>query len=293
MVETRQGGLGRYLREAFLFRWNLLGLIGAAAAAALSPFPAAALPLVAAAELAYLAGLVTIPRFRKAVDAQQAARLRAEDADGAVVARLENLLFNLSADGRERFESLRTRCVRMRALGRGARGRAEPGPERGDELQSPALDRMLWVFLRLLHTQDSLRHFLQSTPEPELEQRVEALRRELEQAQQAKDERIVRSLTDSLASAQLRLDNYRTAKSNEHFVGVELDRIEQKIQVLSEQAVNRQDPDLLSSQVDSAAESVRQTEKTIGELQAITGLVEDLDEPPAILDARFEEIMKR
>jgi hypothetical protein len=57
--------------------------------------------------------------------------------------------------------------------------------------------------------------------------------------------------------------------------------------------VNRQAPDALSSQVDSAAESVRQTEKTIGELQSITGLVEDLDEPPAILEADLEWVLKR
>src|ERR671930_314871 len=36
-------------------------------------------------------------------------------------------------------------------------------------------------------------------------------------------------------------------------------------------AVNRQDPDFLSSQVDSAAESMRQTEKAVTELQHLTG----------------------
>lgn len=292
MAEQRRSGLGRYLREAFLLRWNLLALLGAAGAAALSPIPGAALPLVAAGELVYLAGLVSIPRFRKAVDARHAARSRVAD-QGAGDARLEHLLVNLSRDGRERFENLRERCLRMRAIARGTRGKSGPEAERGDELQSPALERMLWVFLRLLHTQDALQHFLRATPERELAEGVASLRRELEEAQKANDERIVRSLTDSLASAQLRLDNHRTAKSNEHFVGVELDRIEQKIQALAELAVNRQDPDLLSSQVDSAAESVRQTEKTIGDLQAITGVVEDLDEPPAILDSRFDEIGQR
>lgn len=296
MAEARRAGLGGYLREAFLFRWNLLAVIGGVGAAALSPFAPVALPLVAAAELTYLAGMVSLPRFRKAVDARRAAGARVPAAEGGGTARLEQLLASLSHEGRERFEQLRERCVRMRSLARGARGRSGPGPEQGDELQSPALDRMLWVFLRLLHAQDALRLFLRAVPERELEERVEALRRELEQAQQAqqaRDERIARSLTDSLASAQVRLDNHRTAKQNERFVGVELDRIEQKIQMLSEQAVNRQDPDLLSSQVDSAAESVRQAEKTIGDLQAITGIAEDLAEPPAILSSRFEEVEKR
>ena len=71
---------------------------------------------------------------------------------------------------------------------------------------------------------------------------------------------------------------------------IELDRIEEKIQTLAEAAVNRQDPDFISRQVDSAAESMRHTEQTIAQLQAITGLVENLDEPPAILEADLQEI---
>ena len=66
-------------------------------------------------------------------------------------------------------------------------------------------------------------------------------------------------------------------------------RIEEKIHALSEAAVNRQDPDFITSQVDSVAESMRQTEQTLSQLQAITGLVEDLDAPPPILAAELEE----
>ncbi len=81
--------------------------------------------------------------------------------------------------------------------------------------------------------------------------------------------------------AELRLDNYGRARKNAEFVSIELDRIEGKIQALAEMAVNRQDPDFLSSQVDSAAESMRQTEKAVSELQHLTGLADQLDEPPA------------
>jgi hypothetical protein len=66
----REAGLRDYLKEAFFFRWNLLFLLGGAAAAALTPLAPALLPLVAAGELAYLAGLVSVPRFRAAIDAK-------------------------------------------------------------------------------------------------------------------------------------------------------------------------------------------------------------------------------
>src|SRR6266566_3184074 len=70
------GGMSDYLKEAFLFRWNLLLFLGSTAAAALTPASGILLPLVAAGELTYLAGLVSIPRFRAAIDAKVHAGVR-------------------------------------------------------------------------------------------------------------------------------------------------------------------------------------------------------------------------
>src|ERR1700704_4371885 len=68
----RVGGAGvkEYLKRAFLYRWNLLVFFGGVAAAFLTPWPDAVLPLVLAAEAAYLGGLVSTPKFRDAIDAQ-------------------------------------------------------------------------------------------------------------------------------------------------------------------------------------------------------------------------------
>src|SRR4029079_8391061 len=70
MAEPKKAGLFRYLKEAFLFRWNLLLLGGAGAAALLPGHADVALPLVAAAEVSFLAGLVALPRFQAAIDAR-------------------------------------------------------------------------------------------------------------------------------------------------------------------------------------------------------------------------------
>ena len=128
--------------------------------------------------------------------------------------------------------------------------------------------------------------------EQEITSRPEDLRQKLAAAQTGGDERVVRSLQDSLASAELRLDNLGRAKKNAEFVAIELDRIEGKIQALAEMSVNRQDPDFLSSQVDSAAESMRQTEKAVSELQHLTGLGDQLEEPPAIMEADLREVLR-
>jgi hypothetical protein len=123
--------------------------------------------------------------------------------------------------------------------------------------------------------------------------RLDGLRKSLETAQKGTDERVTKSLQDSVAMGELRLDNFQRAKKNAEFVSLELDRIEGKIQALAEMAVNRQDPDFLSGQADAAAESMRQTEKAVSELQHLTGLGEQLEEPPPILESDLRQVLKQ
>ena len=287
--------IASYLKEAFFFRWNLLFFLGAAAAAVITPVPDVLLPLVAAGELTYLAGLISLPRFRAAVDAKVHGATRASDS--AVSSQppplpLVAMLAGLPADARARFEQLRARCLEMRGIAAGVRGTAGENTGVADETRSPGLERLLWLFLRLLLSKAALDRFLLTMNEGELSAKLAELRASFEDAQKAGDDRIVRSLQDSIAMAELRLDNYGRAQKNTGFVSVELDRIEGKIRALAEMAVNRQDPDFLSSQVDSAAESMRQTEKAVSELQHLTGLADQLEDPPAILDADLRQELR-
>jgi hypothetical protein len=291
-------GLTDYLKEAFFFRWNLLLFVGGLAAAAIGPLPDVTLPLVFAGELAYLGALTSLPRFRAAIDARVHAARGTTPAATTTTPPLVVMLAGLPGEARKRFERLHGRCVEMRALAVGVRG--APGRDAGsaEEIRTPGLDRLLWLFLRLLMSKTALDRFLQTMSSEEVRARLEQLRKDFAAAQQAGpgqpggDERIVRSLQDSIAMAELRLDNYERAKKNAQFVSIELDRMEGKIQALAEMAVNRQDPDLLSSQVDSAAESMRQTEKAVSELQHLTGMADELQDPPAILDADLRQVLR-
>jgi hypothetical protein len=288
-------GLQDYLKEAFLFRWNVLFFLGGLAGAAILPMSTVLLPLVAAGEVSYLAGLVSMRRFRAAVDAKvHAARKRtgktAEPAPAAPS--LVEMLGSLPTDARRRFEHLHGRCVEMRTIAAGVRGAARDAPGGAEEIRTPGLDRLLWLFLRLLLSKTALDRFLGTMNNAEITARLDKLRKDLAAAQGGGDERIVRSLQDSIAMSELRLDNAERARKNAQFVSVELDRIEGKIQALAEMAVNRQDPDFLSTQVDSAAESMRQTEKAVSELQHLTGLADELQEPPPIMESDLREVLK-
>jgi hypothetical protein len=204
------------------------------------------------------------------------------------------MLAGLPGDARARFERLHGRCVEMRGIAAGVRGAAGDQAASGEEIRTPGLDRLLWLFLRLLLSKAALDRFLQTMNEQEIIARLAELRKKLESAKggDERDDRIGRSLQDSMASAELRLDNYGRAKKNAEFVSIELDRLEGKIQALAEMAVNRQDPDFLSSQVDSAADSMRQTEKAVSELQHLTGLADQLEEPPAILESDLRQVLR-
>ena len=280
-------GIAEYAKRAFLYRWNLLAFLGAAAVALISPFPDVALPLVAAAELVYLASLVSNNRFRQAIDAE-IHQASTQQTAATTQRSLQDVVASFPFEARTRFEQLRSRCLEMRAIAQGVRGRQQPT---GEDSNTQALDRMLWVFLRLLTSQQYLQRFLEKTNEVEIRNRMKDAEAKLG-SPGATDERIKRSLEDSLLVQQQRLDNYQKAKLNLDYVRVELDRIEAKIQAITEAAVNRQDPDFLTSQIDSVSESMQSTEKAIDELQQLTGIVDEMQAPPVILEADLGQVQR-
>jgi hypothetical protein len=291
---SRGAGVTDYLKHAFLYHWNLLLFVGGAGLAALSPWPDALLPIVGALELTYLTGLLATQRFRTAIDAKLAKAQRGKAAhakvDAAAEQSLQRLVESLPPEARRRFIALRQRCSDMRDIAYGVRGQAGAAPDSAESIRTPALDRLLFLFLRLLVSQQGLERFLQSTNEPELARRLDDTKQRLAAAQTAGDERVIRSLQDSVADGELRLDNYRKSTKDAEFVAVELDRIETKIQALTEMAVSRQDPDHLSHQVSAAAESMQHTEDAVNRLQHLTGLADEVAEPPAILESDLSRI---
>jgi hypothetical protein len=284
-----------YVRKAFTWRWNLLALGGGMAAALLSGAPDIAVPIVLAAELVYLGGLTGIPKFRAAVAAEVHAANRAKQGQGqgqghqdgqaraeTGQARLEAVLAGLDPERRARFLTLRARCLAMKRIAAGVRG--EQLASAGDSLHTAALERMLWVFVRLLSAEQALVRFIDSTDELAMQARVGELEAKIADPKLRDDEKILRALVDSLATAQLRLDNFQKAARNTEFVGIELDRIEGKIQALVEMAVSHEDPDFISSQVDSVAESISHTEQAMREMTLISSTGSELeDAAPSLL----------
>lgn len=281
---SRRAGIKDYLKAAFLYRWNVLLFGGAVAAAMLTPWPDALLPLIGAAEAVYLTGMVSSDKFRRATEAAVYHAERKPQIAQSQRA-LQDTIYSLPIASRDRFQRLRDRCLEMRAIATGVRGGAMNAPAAEDS-STAALDRLLWAFLRLLVSQEALTRFLRTTRRDEILARLDEAQERLKSAGTG-DERLRHSLEDSASVQKARLDNYDKALANYDFVRVELDRIEAKIHALTEASVNRQDAGYLSTQIDSVAQTMEATEKALHEMQQITGIVDEMEEPPAILATEF------
>jgi hypothetical protein len=277
----------KYLKKAFAVPWNMLAFFGAMGFAALSGQADVAIPLVLAGEAAYVGFLGAHPKFQAYVDAQEAKVTREAGAEqsGEV---FQRMLKTLPESSRRRYAELLHSCRQLRQIAADLKHSGSTGVgESLDSLQTEGLDRLMWIFLRLLFTEYSLARFLKQTSREGIEreaQQVEARIAKLGTGDQsAHAAKVRRTLEDSLATARARLENYDRASSNYEYVQLEIERLESKIKSLAEMAVNRQEPDYISTQIDQVAHSMQDTEKTMNDLQYVTGL-DDVDEsvPPVI-----------
>lgn len=296
----------KYFKAAFSNHWNLLAFAGGAVFALLTGVPSVLLPLVAAGELTYLGLLGTHPRFREYIDAQEA-KVAREAGTVSSQRSLSYILRMLPRDSLKRFDDLRSQCTELRQI---AAELKNPGKTTSDvpldSLQVAGLDRLLWIYLRLLYTQFALARFLQKTNADLINKDIEQMQQRIKQlpadasvqpvttgqqtttpnAPPAADPRLQRvrkTLEDNLQTSRDRLANLTKAKENYQLIQLEIERLENKIRSLSEIAVNRQEPDFISSEVDHVASSMMDTEKTMNDLQFATGLNSADDETPQLL----------
>lgn len=282
------GGFFLYLKKAFLFHWNLLAVGAGTLLGFISGRPDVVLPLVGAGEVLYLAVLSTHPKFRDAVDAQNL-KSRESSQEEEAIRKSKMMLSALSYDDRQRYERLRSLCVQLRKIAKGVAG--EPEHEVGliDDMRSSGINKLLWIYLKLLYSKASLEKFFRTIDEREIEGEIEKIKARIEELGPEEEDTPTeskqrKSLIDTLNTSELRLKNYRLAQENYRLIQIELDRLYSKIAGLSELSINRADPDFISREVDSVSASVQQTERAMDELEFITGLTTHDETAPPLLE---------
>lgn len=197
-----------------------------------------------AGELIYLYASATSPRFRNLVRAKrlEAERTTAEQQTG-------KWLGELTGEGRTRFQALADNCRQVQSTYETLR---PGGLSVLDEQRWKGLDQLLFLFLRLQVSLELLQRQMSTISPRELQQEVEALRAELARTPEA-SEALKRSKQSLLELKEKRLGNLGRAAEARQVLASELQRIEQQVELLREEAAISRNADSLSAKIDSVA----------------------------------------
>jgi hypothetical protein len=271
-----KAGLWDYVRAAFSARpigmfvppnWIGLGVVGLLSLASPGFFV-----LGAGLELGYLYLLSTNPRFQRLVDGQRLLRAQRQWQK-----QLDSAVGRLFPGDRQRFSALQNRCHSILQQQAG-------GPGAALKTIGEGLGRMMWIYVTLLITRQSISRLIDNTTDggqSTLEARIAKLQERLKADKLT--EELQRSLTSQVDILQQRQQKQHEAIDKVAFLDAELARIQEQVELIREQAVLTTDPDTVSQRIDQIAATLGGTTQWLHEQQQIYGKVEDLlAEPPAV-----------
>ena len=285
---------GAAIKRAFKWHWHLLGLGAGVALGLLSGKPDLVLPIVAAGELAYLGFLGTNARFQNVLKGKKLLNEKknvafTQKSDAAM--RLKELMNFLSPVDVNRFLKLRDRCSELTSLQNQMKSERGTGGGRAGSFHTESLDKLLWLFLKLLHHKTGIDRFLQYTDREKLGEELAKAQQELENARQnERTRRLIDSLSEKGATIADRIQNYDAAVENSELVRAELDKTEQKITHICEVGMTSTDATDLSARIDGLTTSIATSERAIEGLDLGDILGDDLSPPPLIDASEAETI---
>lgn len=289
--------IGHYVQAALFHPANVAAIIACIIIAPIAIVsggvpPQILLPILAALEAGYLGFYGPSESCKKMVEAKEAKKLEGEDSPKAAAARqkqrFDELYNGLEPGLRRQFDDLRSRCNAFNDMS-GQYSSSMVGKE-----QLNGVNKLLWVYLKLLHTKMSLDSFFKTLNAEELDRTErDALRRLGDIPEDSLDpmaDKMRQSIMDTIETVRARRENVKRAMDNLEFVNLEIDRIAVKLTGISEMAVNRHDPSAITQDVDGVARSVEATEQAIGELNLFTGFTAVDDIAPDILSDNRQKV---
>jgi hypothetical protein len=227
-------------------------------------------------ELAYLGLLASDNRFQLLVRAQLQRQIQRRWQ-----VKIDESVGQLSTERQRRYRTLENRCRAI--LEQQLRLAALPS---GLEAQDEGLGRLLWVYLRLLMTEQAIEKMVRESSEGELEPsrlegRIAELRARL--TEEGLGEELRKSLKGQSEILEQRLQKRGEAREKLAFLEAELTRIQEQVEFLREQAVLSTDPETVSQRIDQISATLGGTSQWISEQQKIYGAMEDmLAQPPPL-----------
>jgi hypothetical protein len=181
--------------------------------------------------------------------------------------RVYESLTQLPAEDQQRFRLLQNRCQGILET----QTRGAPVPP-GLQEQGEGLGRLVWIYLRLLLTRESIRKIVREsakTPEDtQMETRIQKIEAQLKEPSMGEDLR--KSLAGQVEILKQRQEKKREAGEKLVFLDAELTRIEQQVELLREQAVLSTDPEVVSQRIEQVAATLGGTNQWIRDHRRFT-----------------------
>ncbi len=253
MPDELDNGKENYLKEAFQWQYNVIGLAGAAGLALVS---GTALPIILAAglELMYLAVVPQSSAFRRLVRSWRYA-----DEKKAHDAKVRAMQQQLPADVRERYnrlgqvsESIRSNYARL----------SSTSQIFVDQVQQ-RIDALMNSFLRLASAESTYTEHLQRANPRQIEQEINALERNLEK-QPPKVQEINRKRIEIMHKRQ---ERYQKIVEDLQVIQVQCAAIEDVLALIRDQSVSLSDPQQVNEKLDLLMQDVESTEATVREIE--------------------------
>ena len=271
-----QYSFGDYLKEAFGWKWRLpllgkmpINTVGIAAFAVAGIANPGFWLLGIALEIAYVMGLASSERFQKLVQAQ---RMMAEKE--TFEERMAKAYNRLSPKSKERYQRLYEACGRTLGI---TEALQEDDFANLRDLRSGGLSQLLAIFLRLLTSRELLASTLANIDRDKVEEEAHQLEERL--AKEAPDSPLRRALQGTLDIQKKRLENFQRAAQSNALIEAELERIEQHVVLIGEEAATTGNAEDFSTKLDSVTPALSETNRWLDQNAALFG---GLDSDPVL-----------
>jgi hypothetical protein len=199
--------------------------------------------------VAFVGGRSASERFQKLVEAErlQARSVNAED-------RMKLAYDRLQPGSQARYRALVVVCREVLGLGVGS------GEGSLTDFRAGNLNQMLWLFLRLLASRESITDTIARVDRGQLESGLASIKSRVAAASDPEGA-LARSLRATLEIQEKRLANLDSATSNLAVIDAELERIEQQVRLVREESAVSRSPEALSARLDAVSSTLSETSR--------------------------------
>jgi hypothetical protein len=197
------------------------------------------------------------------------------------------MLAKIDAEGRARHEQLMERCrLILDSL---------PESSAGSTLQRDALERLIWLHLKLLLARTGLQTLLrEAAARAQSEDRLKAEIAALETRRgQTSEGGLARSLESQIDILRQRAARQAEAGDKLAQVVAELERVEHQVELLREETLLSAEPTTVARRIDIVSEGLNETMQWVRFEDELTASMEEsLDEIPHVLAAQTRRVVR-